>query len=274
MNKFQILVMFSILIFLALVTGVLGMCYCFFGHENEYTEIRDDDEADADLEMASKSQEPEAPVETASSVQGRSDKTAQSTPAKNMNTKPTTVAQSPADVLAQEIDYFVRHMDHFYATGFYCSILVLEHKMGMMDRVKSKTLRDFVRSRPEFKMRSNLLSFKLVNLTPFREPGIQVAGKFQCINVACNHSWTCLNTYADHYQLCPQCSARVYPFEQQPLTKAQLKEIYTRGEPAKENYYDPAEVDHARNCDSLDVLSHIHSPVKPVLSGYQAVGEN
>ena len=264
MDKFQILVMFIILIFLALLTGVLAMCYCFFGQENEYTEIRDDDETDADLEMASKAQEVDAPVAPIPAVRPSFAANLEAS-----SRKPSSI--SPADVLAQEIDYFVRHMDHFYATGFYCSILVLEHKMNMMDRVKSKTLRDFVRSRPEFKMRSNLLSFKLTNLTPFRDPGVQVSGKFQCINISCNHSWTCMNSYADHYQLCPQCSARVYPFEQAPLTKAEIKENYTRNQPPNENFYDPAEVNHARNCDSLDVLSHIHSPIKPVLSGYQSV---
>lgn len=263
-DAFNILVVFVVVVFIFLLTGLVAMTYCYCGEENEYTEIRDID--DSDVEMAERSashdsiEEPQSPNSSKKSENGRF-------PAAN-NTKPTPVVLSPADILAQEIDFFVRHMDHFYATGFYCSILVLEQHMNMMDKLKSKTLRDFVRSRPEFRMRSNLLSFKLTALTPFREAGVQVSGKFKCTGLSCHHEWTSLCSFADHYQLCPQCNARVYPYEQQPLTRQEIKAI--KGKDQDLNFIDMAEIAHAHKNDSLDVLSHIVSPIKPVLSSYHS----
>lgn len=261
MDKFQILVAFVVLVFIVVLVGVIAMSYCFCGRENEYTEIRDDD-----IELGDHSDSAEFPVSSSLPVS----KVVVNDPAvKAIAPKPKEKSHTPADVLAQEIDYFVRHMDHFYATGFYCSVLVLEHQMNMMDRVRSKTLREFVRSRPEFKMRSNLLSFKLTALTPFREPGVQVSGKFQCVASTCNHKWTSLNSLADHYQLCPSCSAHVYPFEQNPLTKAEIEQSLST--PPDANFFDQTDVDHAMTRDTLDVLSSIQSPIKPVLSSYQTI---
>jgi len=261
MDKFQILVAFVVLVFIGVLAGVIAMSYCFCGRENEYTAILDDD-----VEMG----DPSRPVNYSVQPDEPMEEVVENAPAYKSNaTKPKEEHHTPADILAQEIDYFVRHMDHFYATGFYCSVLVLEHQMNMMDRVRSKTLRDFVRSRAEFKMRSNLLSFKLTALTPFREPGVQVSGKFRCVNITCNHKWTSLNSMADHYQLCPSCSAHVYPFEQAPLSKAEKQE--SAGKTPDANFYEQSDVDHALTRDTLDVLSSIQSPIKPVLSSYQTI---
>jgi hypothetical protein len=62
-------------------------------------------------------------------------------------------------------------------------------------------------------------AFKLVNLTPFREKDVQVAGSYQCVNVMCRHYWESCCSFSDHFQKCPLCLSRVYPFEQNLLTQ-------------------------------------------------------
>jgi hypothetical protein len=52
----------------------------------------------------------------------------------------------------QEIDYYVRHMDDFYATGFYCSVVVLENQLNLSEKWRIKSLREFIRKDQNFKV--------------------------------------------------------------------------------------------------------------------------
>lgn len=153
--------------------------------------------------------------------------------------KPYPIGDAP-DVLAQEIDYVVRHMEGFYVIGFYCSMVSLENQLNIPVKMRKKSIRNFLRSRPEFKMRSNLSAFKLTRLTPHRIEGEQVSGKFQCVNVTCKYKWRSLCTFADHYQKCKKCGARVYPFEQAMLTTDEIYECQKKV--INVNYIDPSDV--------------------------------
>lgn len=161
---------------------------------------------------------------------------------------PTTAA----DVLVHEIDYAVRHMEGFYAAGFYCSMATLEKQLQLPPKQQKKSLAEFIRKRPEFKMRSNKTAFKLTRLTPFRVENVQVSGKFQCVNVMCKHNWTSLCSFADQYQKCKQCKARVYPYEQNTLTKDQMIE-YSKN-PKNENFLDVALTALAAKRDAVGAL--------------------
>lgn len=161
---------------------------------------------------------------------------------------PTTAA----DVLVQEIDYAVRHMEGFYAAGFYCSMPTLEKQLQLPPKQQKKSLAEFIRERSEFKMRSNKSAFKLTRLTPFRVQDVQVSGMFQCVNVVCKHKWMSLCSFSDQYQKCKHCKARVYPYEQNILTKDQMIE-YSKN-PNNENFLDVALTALAAKRDAGGVL--------------------
>jgi hypothetical protein len=257
-QRLSIVVAFAVLILIIVAIGISTMINCYCGRENEYTEIRDDDYTDIEM--------PDTPV--ADSPEKKADDVStnfQKAPVFRKRTKPTPAGErNSADVLAQEIDYFVRHMEDFYATGFYCSVVLLENHISFADKWKSKSLREFLRKRPEFKTRSNMSAFKLTALTPFREPEVQVTGKFQCVNVHCRYAWRSLCSYADHFQKCRMCHAHVYPYEQSALTDAEIEE-YLRN-PLDENFADAGEIAFSRKRDAMDISNHTISPVRPTLS--------
>ena len=269
-ENLSIVVAFCVLVFVILITVFVALANCYCGRENEYTAIVDNDYSEDDIEMPglieiSSSPKEETPIEP-------TDTTTTATNTLDTNRKRTTPTisteqRSPADILAQEIDYFVRHREDFYATGYYCSVVVLENHINFVDKWKTKSLRDFLRRRSEFKTRSNMTAFKLTALTPFREADVQVSGKFQCVNINCRYHWESYCTYADHYQKCKQCHARVYPFEQNLLSSAEIEEYYRN--PVDENYYDATDVAFAMKRDAVDILAHTVSPVRPVLNSYQ-----
>lgn len=257
-QRLSIVVAFAVLILMIVGVGIAAMINCYCGRENEYTEIKDDDEY-TDLEMTG-STALDSPERKAGTVSTN----IQKAPVFRKRTKPSAQQErTSADILAHEIDYFVRHMEHFYATGFYCSVVVLEKHMSFTEKSKSKSLRDFLRKRPEFKMRSNMSAFKLTALTPFREPEVQVTGKFQCVNVQCGYNWRSLCSYADHFQKCRMCHAHVYPYEQSVLTDAEIAE-YLRN-PLDENFADAAEASFTRKRDAMDISNPTITPMRHAL---------
>jgi hypothetical protein len=263
----------SLVLFLALGFGVALFMGFFCGRENEYTEIVDRDveapECADEQKAITDSEATSEEVSPASSAKSA----ARKAPLFRKRVVPTPAPeQTPADVLAQEIDYFVRHMEDFYATGFYCGVVVLENHINFADKWKTKSLRDFLRRRPEFKTRSNMSAFKLTSLTPFREPDVQVSGKFQCVNINCRHYWRSLCSYSDHYQKCRLCHAHVYPYEQSSLTESEIEE-YLRN-PMDENFSDPTDIAFAKKRDAVDILAHTVSPVRPVLSTHYQSGHS
>jgi len=229
----------ALLVLVSLATVLCIIIGCFCGRENEYTEIRDIEfdglEGAGEELMENGHSVPNGEVPSDSLSSGYlyqspaksegpspSEKARATSPAKKSyllpKTSPTLTDLTAADKLVQEIDYYVRHMDDFYATGFYCSVVVLENQLNLSEKWRIKSLREFIRKDQNFKMRSNMSAFKLVNLTPFRERDVQVAGCYQCVNVMCRHYWQSVCSFSDHFQKCPLCLSRVYPFEQNPLT--------------------------------------------------------
>lgn len=263
----------AVILFVLVGAGIYWIVSLYCGRENEYTEILDRSESSVvDEELGDVTQCDVSELSSPQESQG-GPATPLKAPLFRKRTVPTPAKDTTAaDALAEEIDYFVRHMEDFYATGFYCSVVVLENHVRFADKWKAKSLRDFLRRRPEFRMRSNMSAFKLTALTPFRERDVQVSGKFQCVNINCRNRWDSLCTYADHFQKCKRCHAHVYPYEQNVLTEEE-KEEYLRN-PMDENFCDATDIAFARKRDAVDILAHQISPVKPVLSRHYQSGHS
>eukprot|EP00600_Ochromonadales_sp_CCMP1393_P009115 CAMPEP_0174970990 /NCGR_PEP_ID=MMETSP0004_2-20121128/9728_1 /TAXON_ID=420556 /ORGANISM="Ochromonas sp., Strain CCMP1393" /LENGTH=296 /DNA_ID=CAMNT_0016220859 /DNA_START=26 /DNA_END=916 /DNA_ORIENTATION=+ len=270
-------VAWAILVFVLLFTILFALIGCYCGRENEYTEIKDLDDSDVPQPNSKGDRKDVENGEIDDSLAEHmvddfdgglyksppkakptaSEKARSSTPARGSyvmpRTTPTPAELNAAEKLVQEIDYYVRHMEDFYATGFYCSVVVLENQLNLAEKWRIRSLRDFIRKRPEFKMRSNMSAFKLTNLTPFREYDVQVSGKFQCVNIMCRHYWESLCTFADHFQKCPLCHSRVYPFEQNVLHEHEVSEFMKR--PEDKNFIDQGEIAFACRRDAVEIMN-------------------
>lgn len=157
-------------------------------------------------------------------------------------------------LLVGKVDYFIRHKEDFHAVAFYYSVKLLEKQLPPPEKLKVKDLREFLKKRADVRLLKNGTAFKLLHLTPFREPNVQVFGKFQCVNVVCRSRWESLCTYADHYQICAKCGQRVYPFEQRPLAQSEF--VAYQQDPVDENFIDYEEVAYVGRRDSfLNVIS-------------------
>ena len=209
-DKRSIVIALIVLMFLTVATGVAAIVQCYCGRENEYTlldvesAMRTYGSVDSDTIAAEN-------TDTDASNKG----SGASVPTKIIAEK---VVFSKFDNLANEIDYFVRHMDNFSVVGFYCSMEVLENHLGISENWKSRSLREFIKNRPEFELTSNMNEFRLTRLTPFRTMVVEVSGKFQCVDKNCREFWESVHSFSDHFQRCPNCSSRVYPFEQSERT--------------------------------------------------------
>jgi hypothetical protein len=287
----------ALLVLLSLATFLCVIISCFCGRENEYTGIKDIDpdalgsavvETGEDLESGLDSFQASAssaatPTRDESlqipdsqsysgylfrnppkSINSPGEQPRASSPNKKSyilpRTIPTPAQLSAADKLVQEIDYYVRHMEGFYAVNFYCSVVVLENQLNLSEKWRIRSLRDFIRKGSEFKMRSNMSAFKLTNLTPFREADVQVGGKFRCVNTMCKHYWESSCSFADHFQKCPLCLSRVYPFEQNPLTRAEVNTFIQ--DPTDNNFIDRGEIAFACRRDSVEALNSPGTPTR------------
>lgn len=135
--------------------------------------------------------------------------------------------QEVFDAFALYIDHFIRHRKDFFAPNYFYSVKQLESQITIPKEFKEHklTLVSFLKSRPEFKLHSQL-SFSLAHLTPYRYVNHRLYGRFQCNNVRCNKTrWTSSYSFCDSYQLCPKCKNRVYPYEQQLFNTISRREL-------------------------------------------------
>ena len=132
----------------------------------------------------------------------------------NTNFSPTKRQRYKEEMLVEEIDYFIRHREDFYSPGYLFSIKRLEEHIKLPPELKFKSLLHFLRSRPEFKVKTNFNEFELVFLTPFRVVNTPVYGEFKCISMNCRHTWSTYTSYCDTSEQCCKCKRFVFPYEQ------------------------------------------------------------
>lgn len=126
---------------------------------------------------------------------------------------------SLAQKYMEEVDRFIRSKDSFYAPGFIYNIDRLRQELAPPKELKlnnRQTFVAFLRNRPEVRV-VGTKSLELVALTPFRMPGVPVQGYFHCVLGYCNASWESSESYADTFQICWRCGARVFPYRQEWL---------------------------------------------------------
>ena len=147
-DKLSITIAFAILVVVIVGTGLIGMIQCYCGRENEYVQIRDVEFSQAgDVELArsplsssSKLTTVPTPVSSTAIAATHSSTKTETPRSKSASKKtfvmprttPTVTELSSTDNVVQEIDFYVRHMEDFHATGFYCSVVVLENQLKII----------------------------------------------------------------------------------------------------------------------------------------------
>ena len=131
--------------------------------------------------------------------------------------------QQITDEYLQEIDYFLRHRDNFYAPGYCYNIHRLFTLLPPPAALHINTIKDFTRflkvQTYEFKVTSDQKLVELITLTPCHNESLRCQGIFHCVYNYCDNRWISNDSYANQFMVCEKCMTRVYPYEQIPLRK-------------------------------------------------------
>jgi hypothetical protein len=120
------------------------------------------------------------------------------------------------------VDDYIRNLEDFHSPRYHYNIDLLLKTLPPPKNLKIKNRQDFIkflRSYNElFKVSSDQKTFELLTYTPWRTANERVYGYFHCVQYFCEARWESVNTYCDHWQLCPCCKkSNVYPYRQRKL---------------------------------------------------------